>query len=65
MYFLEYVENVIQISKIGQKHCLGVSKPAKQLAAQGTAYALPKRQSKQAFVKESEKKYLCNRNVNL
>ena len=45
--------------------CLGVFEPTKQLAAQSTAYALRKRQGKQVFVKENEKKYLCKRNLNL
>ena len=36
--------------------CLGVSEPTKRLPAQSTAYVLPNRQGKQAFVK---KKYLC------
>ena len=36
----------------------------KRLAAPSTAYALLKRQGKQAFVKENENKYLCKRNLN-
>ena len=45
--------------KIGQKDCLSASKPTKPLVAQSTLYALRNRQSKQAFVKEIEKIYIC------
>ena len=45
--------------------CLGVSEPAKWLAAYSTEYALCNRQGRHAFVKENEEKYLCKRNLNL
>ena len=42
--------------------CLRANKTAN---AQGKTYALRNRQSKQAFIKENERKYLCKRNLNL
>ena len=41
---------------------LGISEPAKRLAAQSTVYTLRNRQCKQAFVKENERN-ICKRNL--
>ena len=41
------------------------SETTKWLAAKSAAYALRNQQSKLAFIRENEKKYLCKRNLNL